>query len=282
MRRVTARARAVHHRKTQPFTVADLHEATLKAPFRHALNRALSSTANSQLGSSGRAQLSILDLGCGRGLTVALLRRLGYDAHGAEIDKGQLELARIGCRDAGLPDSQFYRVLPDGTVDCVDHQFDLIISDNVVEHVPDITLFARETKRLLVPHGAACHLFPSRWHVREAHVKQPFVHWLPDSAARRGLVSFWTLLGVEAGWQNLPDVKRERAQAYARYLREKTFYRSPGAVYSAFRSQFRQVDAKLTAEIIAAKLPHGMSPSPVTGALGLLAVYFHTTVLWTE
>lgn len=162
----STRAQEVHRRKTRPFTLGDLRSAEIKLPFPPALDRALEARGGTSKSPSERADFSILDIGCGRGLTVALLRSLRWNAHGAEISTAQLELARRGCRDAGLPDTNFHRGLPDGSVDCDDQQFDLVLSDNVIEHLPDLNLFAAETKRLLLPHGYGCHLSPSRCHVK--------------------------------------------------------------------------------------------------------------------
>ena len=114
-------------RKTQPLTADDLRSTKLKGPVALALERAC------RFSSSTEEPFSILDVGCGRGATVALLRRDGWNAFGAEIDLRQAELARSGMQAVGFDPRIIFDISPDGTINAADNQFDFLFSDNVVE-----------------------------------------------------------------------------------------------------------------------------------------------------
>ncbi len=90
-----------------------------------------------------------VDLGCGRGEWLELLREYGYDAQGVDIDEGMLE----ACRERGLAAHQrealnFLHELPDAS--------QAIVSGfHIVEHIPfeNLKLLVREAMRVLQPGG---------------------------------------------------------------------------------------------------------------------------------
>jgi 2-polyprenyl-3-methyl-5-hydroxy-6-metoxy-1,4-benzoquinol methylase len=89
----------------------------------------------------------VLDVGCGGGELVYLLRRLGVDARGIEPDETYSEFAR---RELDVPvDTAFLQdvVFPEA-------RFDLVLMYHVLEHVPDPPAVVRRIARWLKPGGA--------------------------------------------------------------------------------------------------------------------------------
>jgi SAM-dependent methyltransferase len=111
----------------------------------------------------------ILDVGCGRGFTLAALQELGHDVYGTQISpeaaayaREQLGLTRIETRDlmdVGYPENWF----------------DAVTAYHVIEHLADPHAFLLEIRRILRPGGLLILEVPnaegwgSRWTGR---------HWL--------------------------------------------------------------------------------------------------------
>jgi SAM-dependent methyltransferase len=143
---------------------------------------------------SGRA---VLDAGCGGGEYVRALQERGARARGVEIDAEKLDKTRVaaGLR-ARLVQGDLERA-PFASA-C----FDLVLLNEVLEHVPDDGAALREAFRLLRPGGvlvvfAPNRLFPFETHGLRARRSQrrishawPFVPWLPLPLARR-LFRLW-------------------------------------------------------------------------------------------
>jgi SAM-dependent methyltransferase len=123
-----------------------------------------------------RAGRRLLDVGCGRGWYVRIMRDCGWDAVGVEANP---ESARRGSAEYGvtihegtLEDQRF----PDGS-------FDAVCMRHVFEHVGDPAATLREIRRILVPGGwlglamPNGHSFANRWFGK---------HW-------RGLTPPWHL-----------------------------------------------------------------------------------------
>lgn len=184
----------------------------------------------------------ILDWGCGRGRSVALLRQEGLEAFGVDIDRTVLHNGYDLFRARGLDPERLLRHIDDiGTFG--DGALDIIFSEETLEHVADLDAVARESYRLLRPGGLAVHSFPgARWLV-EPHVRMPLVHWLPPGALRCLLIRACLLLdlGPRAPWPEIVDrsgnllPRSGQAAVYARYLKDKVHYRSIDDIASIFR-----------------------------------------------
>ena len=103
-----------------------------------------------------------------------------------------------------------------------DGQFDVVFSNQVLEHVADIANFLRESRRVLHPHGTAIHVFPTRRMVVEPHLFIPLVHRLRSDRARLRLLRALYGMGLQKG-----GAKSGRsADRDVRYLRTSTHYRT--------------------------------------------------------
>lgn len=126
-----------------------------------------------------------LDHGCGNGGLVFAAREAGIDAYGAETfyDGARPEdLELIRKHD---PESTFVRSITDGKLAFPDGFFDLIVANQVFEHIHDLDAVARELRRVLKPGGSILSIFPIRSVVREPHLWVPFIHRMPKGRFRR-------------------------------------------------------------------------------------------------
>ncbi|MBO9344957.1 MAG: class I SAM-dependent methyltransferase [Chloroflexi bacterium] len=124
----------------------------------------------------------VLEFGCGIGLYVQAIRRYTPHVVGFDIEVDRL---RIGYQQGvrGLVAAAAER-LP-----FADGAFDVVFSNEVLEHVSDDRAACREIARVLRPGGRAVIFVPNRWYPFETHGvywrgryyfgNQPFVNWLP-------------------------------------------------------------------------------------------------------
>jgi SAM-dependent methyltransferase len=118
------------------------------------------------------SQVDALDLGCGYGDTAAALAVVCRSVVGIEPARDLVETAQ---RDH--PEVTFRR----GGVEEVHEEgaFDLVVLDNVYEHLPDHDLALHRIARALRPGGVLYVLVPNRAWPIEAHYRLPFLGWLP-------------------------------------------------------------------------------------------------------
>lgn len=153
----------------------------------------------------------ILDLGCGDGEMVQTLRQRGYLAWGSDIE--------VPGNDAnGL----FLSTDPaTGRIGAEDGSFDIVLSNQVLEHVMDLPAVFREIRRVLRPGGVSLHAFPSRWNLVEQHVHVP----LAGVFRSRSYLRFWACLGIRNAFQVDQPAARVASLNFS-YLREHTNYPS--------------------------------------------------------
>lgn len=100
-----------------------------------------------------RASGKLLDFGCGAGWFVALAREAGFEAEGVE----QIPAAAQAARDVlGVP----VRV-GDETAIPDEPTYDIIVCNNLIEHIVDPAGFAGRVRRALLPGGLWMVNFPS-------------------------------------------------------------------------------------------------------------------------
>lgn len=225
--------------KHDPLSDAEIDAAPLPGVLRQALG---------QLPPGAR----VLDWGCGRGRTVLHLRDAGVAAWGVDLDPLVLAQAGPALARRGLSDVGVLR-LPAGAMDFPDGYFDLIFSEETLEHVADLEAMAAENFRLAAAGGVGLHSFPGRSRWLEPHVQVPFAHWWPDGVIRRTLLL--AALGLGGGprppWPETlaGDGSRlslaEQATVYARYLRDKVHYRPIEEIVAIFRRVGFLVDHRL-------------------------------------
>lgn len=144
---------------------------------------------------------AVLDVGCGIGTYVRRFRQFSEDVHGIEVEE-----ERVAEASAELPNivHAYGEALP-----YPDDRFDLVFSNEVIEHVDDDRRTAAEMVRVTRPGGIIVAFAPNRLYPFETHGAYiggryifgniPFVNWLPDRLRNHFAphVRAYTMKGIE-------------------------------------------------------------------------------------
>lgn len=155
-----------------------------------------------------RVKGKLLENGCGIGLYLEHLKPLGCEVFGLEYDYDRALLAKskaeniLGAAGEALP-------LPDNS-------FDLILSNEVIEHVIDDQKVIEEMVRTLLPGGRIIIFCPNRWYPFETHGlywrdkyyfgNKALINYLPSKLRDRLVphVRTYTQKDLEVLFRNLP------------------------------------------------------------------------------
>ncbi len=123
----------------------------------------------------------VLDYGCGIGQMIAQGRERGLDIWGADSSK-DIYAAWADAVPAQARDR--VRKIKSTRADYPDAHFDVVLSNQVLEHVRDPESTIADIHRLVKPGGAVIAAFPvtDTWY--EGHVGLYFAHRLRESALR--------------------------------------------------------------------------------------------------
>ncbi len=108
----------------------------------------------------------ILDFGCADGHRVYQLRGMGY-AQTFGYNQGNYMNQENPVRVRQEADREWFRFSDDGRMPYPDGLFDLIISDQVFEHVRDQETTLREIHRILKPGGICINMLSAKWYLIE-------------------------------------------------------------------------------------------------------------------
>lgn len=198
---------------------------------------------------SGReiTSLRVLDFGCGRGEFVGYLRSRGVRAFGVEIDE---KLVASGAMlETMYPDSVplLSLVGSDGKVGFPDGYFDIIVANQVFEHVAKLDGVATELCRLLGPQGCLLTLFPARFRLIEPHYHLALVHWLPKGTLQQTIIRLLVRLGF--GVPPPGNMSRQMmGRVIAEYAQSETFYRSNKQIGRLCSARGIELDFRLIPE----------------------------------
>jgi len=129
----------------------------------------------------------VLDNGCGLGTYLAAFAPYSHERYGLEIEL-----------DRAVTALEYSNGIIQGVgehIPFADNTFDLVFSNEVIEHVQDDALYAAEMARVTRPGGRILLFCPNRWYPVEQHGVYwrgqykfgniPLVNYLPDSLRNR-------------------------------------------------------------------------------------------------
>lgn len=187
--------------------------------------------------------LKVLDYGCGRGVIVHRLRQEGVECYGVEAfyEGSQLQEVR---EDLLFREGIIREIPPSGELPFSDHFFDVIISNQVFEHVEDLESVLTHLSRVLKPGGVMRHHFPSREVIYERHIGIPFAHWLPKGKFR--FLYTAALRGLGLGYYKLDKPITRWTHDELNWLDNFCYYRSYKSLYRLFTRDYevyhREID----------------------------------------
>jgi SAM-dependent methyltransferase len=145
----------------------------------------------------GPAGLRILDYGCGSGDLVRFLLAAGHDAHGVDVDTFFDDFYQFTDREL-LAQKRITVIDARGYGELSGQTFDVVVCNMVVEHVKDKSALFAALSRFLRPDGLLLLFYPVQETIRESHIHQFFIHWLPPGRIRFAWAMVQALLGVPA------------------------------------------------------------------------------------
>lgn len=95
--------------------------------------------------------LTLLDVGCGGGLLSEPLARMGFTVTGIDAGDKNVNIARAHAEQSGVAVT-YRNTTPEALG--ADEMFDVVLSMEVVEHVPDVSVFLGHVAARLKPGGA--------------------------------------------------------------------------------------------------------------------------------
>lgn len=129
-----------------------------------------------------KEQITILDHGTGTGVNILYLAALGYtDVWGANVVPKAQPQNRIFRELLGKTEDRIFQY--DGIrLPLADSSVDLVLSQQVVEHLPDAVIngYYEDEGRVLKSDGRALHQVPHRWMPYDGHTKTWFAGYLPN------------------------------------------------------------------------------------------------------
>lgn len=251
-------------------TVSQRHIAVLLNTLLH--NEALPST------------IRLLDMGCGDAHMLAYCAQvLPLQNPGRQFDFYGFEVGDIGwhgadylTKTAGFLEEQAPACQWNRRIEVISAHdkwpydagsFDVIVSNQVLEHVRDHALVFREMRRCLAPHGVGIHLFPLHETIYEVHAHMPIVHWIRDRKRRANLMLLFAKLGMRRkyeeemhfrGWKSLDEF----AATYSDVLETMTNYKSSKQIKQLAEAAGFRAEFSYTRNFFSSKLLSLMARSP--------------------
>jgi len=127
------------------------------------------------------AHCRVIEIGCGRGDAAVEFARGCRSVLGIEPNPAYAQSARAAALSSGLSNIE----IREQSVDDLDFgsAFDLVVMDNVLEHIEDQRRALHAVSALLAPGGVCVLIVPNRLWPIEVHYGLPFLSYLPLPAA---------------------------------------------------------------------------------------------------
>ncbi len=182
-----------------------------------------------------KKDIKILDWGCGNGNLVKFLNDHGYDCYGLEIVSNKKIKSQLDSNnDKNLIDKIFF-ISDDNITKFQSNYFDIVITNQVLEHMSNKNGFIEELKRILRIGGFSYNILPAKFRFIEVHLKMPFVHWFPKNVYRKYMILFFNLFKFNH-WAECKNLSfYQQVEYYYEYSTKKTFYSSANSLFNNFR-----------------------------------------------
>jgi SAM-dependent methyltransferase len=220
----------------------------------------------------------ILDAGCGAGHLIAFLAdalprlrpELTYEFYGFDVTDRPSEQFGEAVQELArrVPDTSWaerlIRIPAETTWPYPEDFFDIVVSNQVGEHLRDHQHFFGEIARCLSPRGFSVNLFPLKYVILEWHVLVPFAHRVKNYDV---LTAFLGIAGrarsVLLRTDETPEVLTDRAINQAAYIIKYTGYVGYGDLLSATKRYGLLMSTRYTKEFYVQKVRQMFSRPPL-------------------
>ncbi len=192
--------------------------------------------------------VKILDAGCGAGALMAYLQAnlpelhpgIEFEVYGFDVDDSLTEhspsadVVLANLRESSPDTSWEGRVRYVSVADpwpFDDDDFDVVVSNQVVEHVANLELFFGELARTMKPGSFSVHVFPFRRVLYEWHLKMPLVHRIEDFRLRARAIELLSRAGIGT----FPEVRSAEGLDEATYGHTRADFIQFGTFYRSWR-----------------------------------------------
>ena len=179
-----------------------------------------------------------LDYGCGAGRILHELRNQGINAFGCDIFYEGGDYSKFV--DPALFLDGTIRKITNNTIPFESEFFDIVINNQVMEHVENLNTVLAEIERVLKPGGIVLNLFPDKGVWREGHCGIPFLHWFPkNSYSRIYYAASCRALGL--GYQKNGKNIMRWSQDFCEWLDKWTHYRTRREIDATYEKYFYDI-----------------------------------------
>ena len=180
----------------------------------------------------------VLDYGCGAGQIVDMLRHNGVDAFGCDVFyeggdySGEVSDSRLNTTIQRMKDDQ---------IPFPSNHFDVVVNNQVMEHVPDLEGVLAEIQRVLKPGGKVLSMFPDAGIWREGHCGIPFLHWFPKHSRLRVYYAL-LLRTLGLGHHKAGKSRYLWSAEFCSWLDQWTYYRTYAEIDRAYSKYFSSIE----------------------------------------
>jgi SAM-dependent methyltransferase len=209
----------------------------------------------------GKAPYRILDAGCGNCELIAYLETFvprfnegfSVEVHGFDVFDSNVQFSDFHVKAKRMLSETVgginweSRIKITGSRDLwpfEDESFDIVVSNQVVEHIQDHDFFFSQNWRVLGENGFSIHLFPVKNYIVEGHIHLPFVHRFKQWPALYRYIKLLSSLRL-GKWKHISNkcTLDDFSKSYADFLTYYCNYVSVGDLLrlgkkNAFRTGF--------------------------------------------
>jgi SAM-dependent methyltransferase len=208
----------------------------------------------------------VLDFGCGEGTLVARGRAIGHDILGADRWEAGWEDLRRRAPEAVR--DHLHAIGPDGRLPFAAGRFDMVVSNQVFEHIAEPRAALAEVARVLRPGGTFLAIFNLRETWYEGHVGLHFVHLLVGRPRLlRACLRLCRTLGLGLPPRGEGETPAAWAERMARSLETECCYHRGREVRRLWREAFGEAPRSLAEEYVASRLRGTAAERLLPGAL---------------
>jgi ubiquinone/menaquinone biosynthesis C-methylase UbiE len=176
----------------------------------------------------------ILDFGCGNAETVRSGLTQGLDIYGTDVFYGAQFDMRPKLKEDGLLDKRVFELIDGHKISFPDKSFDVVFSNQVIEHLDDIDGALAEMSRVLKDDGVMISLFPSKESLIEAHCRIPLAHRF-DHDSKFGLAWIRTFRKMGMGSNHKDKTPDQWSRDFMEWIHQWCHYRSNDEAKQAYR-----------------------------------------------